>query len=246
MIREGDQSNKSVLDDGASIYKKREEKSEKEQLKSLKGKEKWQFFCDYILKKLIVIIIIGALVASLIYTIAKPKPQVMLYSIITDSPFASETVEEMRNDMTERLVEPDMYAEVIIDDSYYITGGDYSVRMKMITVIAAAEVDSIILTKNELQQQANNQVTARLDEVLSAELLDKLSEYIVYVTPTITDIDHETPMVGEEGAYALDLSPYIESLGGVNPENGYVIAFTVNAPHKESIEEYVKYLFGIE
>ena len=49
---------KTILDDNASIYKKHSDRPKKESLKKMSKEEKWQYFKDYYLKKVIVSIVI--------------------------------------------------------------------------------------------------------------------------------------------------------------------------------------------
>jgi len=69
---------KTALSDDAALYSHKEDVSEQEKWASMTGKERWRYFADYYLGKIVVTVIILAVVGSILYTILTPKPEVVL------------------------------------------------------------------------------------------------------------------------------------------------------------------------
>ena len=69
---------KSKLDDDSFIYAKRDEKSTKERWQEMTAKEKWKFFKDYYLLKIILGAIIIGLLGKLCWDTFGPRPTEIL------------------------------------------------------------------------------------------------------------------------------------------------------------------------
>ncbi len=86
---------KTTLDDNAAIYGKRDERDTKEKFAQLKGKDKWDFFKDYILGKLIIITASVVFAVFILYSIFGPKPETLMYVAVIDDPLGNENLEKM-------------------------------------------------------------------------------------------------------------------------------------------------------
>ena len=84
-ITADNKSEKTTLEDDAAIYAKRDERPAGEKFKDLQGQEKWQFFKDYALGKIIAGILILALLVSLLYSTFKPRPETIMYVAIINN-----------------------------------------------------------------------------------------------------------------------------------------------------------------
>lgn len=244
---EAENKKETTLDDNASIYQKREEKSGKEIFKDLDREGKWQFFKDYVQKKLLLFILIAAVVACFLYSILKPKPEVMFNIVVFDNPFTVELEDSIKSDLTELFVTDEDRQQVVLDTTYYLTD-EYSTRMKFMTSIAAAEIDAMIIPKSEFQNQVNAGTIETLDRYLSAELYERLVVYRVNATPHETELDKdgkEITVTGENAAYGLDITNYISSLYGQECDVTYYLVFPANTKKAENIDAFVKYIYGI-
>lgn len=245
---EAEKKRETTLDDSASIYQKREEKSGKETFDSLDGKEKWQFFKDYIFKKLLLFGAITAAVACLLYSVLKPQPEVMLEVIVFDSPFTAELSESIKSDLNELFVTDEKTQQIVFDTTYYLSNDEYSTRMKFMTMLAAAEIDAIIMPRSEFQTQVNADSIEVIDNYLDADTLDRLFAYRVNAIPYVTELDsdgNETVIKGEEATYGLDITDYISSLYGEEINTPYYLVFPVNTKKVDNINTFVKYIYGI-
>ena len=84
---------KTVLDDNASIYQKREEESEKQKWERMDKKQKAGYFLDYYLLKIIVGILLSILIIFLIWSVVRPKPETVLGIAIVDEQLAEQPKE---------------------------------------------------------------------------------------------------------------------------------------------------------
>ena len=227
---EGKESDKTTLDDNAAIYSKREEKSGKEHFKDLQGEEKWQYFKDYMLLKIVVGVIIAALGAHLLYSIFGPKPETIMTLALIDNPFELDQIDKLTADLTGIMVTDEKKEEIRLDTDYYFYGDEYNARMKFMTLIAAGDIDFVVLPLKEYRSYSESETFLSLSEVIGEE---KVREYSAYA-------------VTENGVcYALDVSPVINKLLGVDTIEGYYLACIVNAKHKENMTALVDYLYGL-
>ena len=236
---------KTVLDEDADIYRARETKSASETFKSLKGKAKARYFVDYYLVKILIVVAILAVLANIVYTALKPKPVSVYYVAIVVSPFLPEAQEQFKKDLTELLTTDTDKEEITFDTDYSSLIADYNSGMAYTMHMAVGEIDMIIMTKEELKYQVNNEVIAPIDEVISKELYDKIPDDAKHkVLPTYLQENGDF-IEGEERVYALNISSFLERINGFETSDKYCVAFIETSSNKDKIETIVKYMFGI-
>ena len=193
---EADDRKSTVLDDDAYLYQKHEVKSARTRFKELSGREKWTFFKDYILLKLIIGIIILAVVINLIVTWVTPQPENVIDMAILDNPLATSSIEALEDALGEVLITDPENEAVYVDYDYYVSTDGYTSRMKLMTLLASAEIDVMLLTQDELQTYANSDIFSPLTEVMSADDLVRYEDYALYITPVSED-DGESDTVSD-------------------------------------------------
>lgn len=246
-MRIGDDNLKTKLDDNASIYAKADTRTEKQKWKDLKGLAKWQFFKDYILERVLWIIVIAGLVIGLCYSIFRAKPDEILYTIVMDNPFTDEAVETIRTDLTERLVTDPDKEKIFFDTDYNMTYDEYNSQMKFSTLLAAAQIDCVIMPITELQTDVNSGLAINLEEELSSELYEAAAKarLLVEVTPKPTDNAMSEKIQSVQGipaSYAIDVTPMITALSGYEPSRRYVMIVLANAPCKDNGIDFIEYV----
>lgn len=236
--------NRTALDDNASIYQKKENKTPKEIFKELKGKEKVTYFCNYYLGKILLALAVVILVVSLIYTMFfKVVPEDQLCCYVINSPLSPAAVTTMKEELTELFVKDEDREQITVDDNYYFWSADYNYRMAFVAHIASGEVDMLILDRNEFYNQVNNEILVPVDKVISPELYSKLSEYYELATPKFTDYDN-VEKVGEEAVYGLNVAPLISRINSdFVAVSDYCVAFVANSQHTDKFDDFVKYLY---
>ena len=242
---EKNQENKTTLEDTASIYSARDERTPREKLKAFKGKEKIQYFCSYFLWKYLLIIAGVIALISLIYTMFfRVVPQDRFSVYVINTPFGPNAIERVRDELKDMFVTDEDTEKVTVDDQYYFWTEDYNYRMVYVAHIASSDADLLILDKNEFYQQVNNEVIIPVKDVLSPELYAELSDYYEYATPKTEDVDGEI-MIGEEDVYGLNIKPYLERVNSeyAVPDN-YCMAFIVNSKHTGDFDKVTRYILG--
>ena len=225
-------SQKTTLNDDAAIYTKRDEqKKASETFKELNGKDKWQFFKDYVLFKLVVGIIITALVVSLLYSTFGPKPEMLYYVAIIDNPLYKDNIESMTNDLKAKFVTDEKKEEIQIDTAFYYISNEYNSRMKFVTYISGATIDAAIFPSSEFTNYLDSEAYADLETVLDKSVLDKLEPYWIR-GPQNNKI------------YALDVTEYISRALETEVTAKYYVACIANSKNMERFEGLVEHLFG--
>ena len=229
-ITSGNNENeKTTLEDDAAIYAKRDERPAKERFKDLRGEEKWQFFKDYILGKLIIGVVIAALLIHLLYSIFGPKPENIMYVAVIDDPFGSVYIDKMTAELTELFVRDPKKEEIRLDSDFYFVSNDYNLRMKLMTMIAGKDIDFIILPEGEFKLYMDSDIFADLSTVLTGERLKELEAYRVEF---------------EGVPYALDITGVVSKILGVEILEKYYVGCIVNSDRQERFDAFVEYLFG--
>lgn len=240
MISE-DKLKESALDDNASIYAPREEKSEKQKLKDMNLSEKLSYFKSYYLAKTIIGLVVIGLAVYLIYTIASPKPDTVLDTAIVNYPFSDETVDKITTDMNERLKLDANKENIMIDASYYLGSGsdnsEYSIgtQQKLSTYMYAGELDVIIAPESLFQSYVTAGFFAKLTDILPTELLTTLSDSIFESTT------EDTTVAGAYGIYLDNTDLFKESS---NAADRPVLGILVNSKNSDNGVEFLKYLFN--
>lgn len=246
-MQEGILKDKTKLDEEASIYQKRVDKTFKERMAELKGFAKVEFFVTYYLGKILVIIGIAAFVIYLGYTILRPRPEVVMYVAVVNSPIEQAGFEGMKSGLAEYLVQDAEKQEIIFDTSYYMydAQSNYESRLAFMTHLSVGEIDTIIAGKSELTNLVNAATCMPLKNVLSADITDKLADRLIRLTPNPEDPDEG--VVYTEDIYGIDVTDYMrEKLGAELMQENYYLAFVVNSEYSEQFVAMVKYMFSDE
>ena len=231
LTADGQDSSKTTLDDDASIYSKREKISEREKFKNLSGKAKWQYFKDYILFKLVFGIAIAAVVISLLYTTLRPRPVDVANIAVINDPFGNTTWENIKAQLSDRLITDAGKQQITIDTGYLFAGNDYNERLKFVTVSAAAQIDFVVLPESEFVSYMESNAFLKLSEIFSDDELVKYKDFIV---------DYKG------NAYGLDLTTYIHDEVGFDTSARYLLVCMVNSKNKENYKELASILCKVK
>lgn len=259
-MREGSREEKTVLDDNASIYTKREYKSGKENMAELKGFAKIQYFCNYYLGKILCLALIAGVFIYLIYSIVRPKPENIFYMAVINPPLDAKVFDETEEDMALYMVEDPDKQEIFIEDTYYFNeSSDYEMRMALMTHTAAHEIDAIIVSKREFQNQIDSGIITTLDKVIPESTLQQLDTVVKksedgnpekdvyrilrYTPKESEEFKLEGDTIYEEGMYGIDITDYLAGLGATTMRERYYLAFIINAKHTDQYDTLLKYIF---
>ena len=208
-------------------------------------KEKWQYFKDYYLKKLLLIAAALALVISLLITIFGPKPKQVLSVAVSNYSYLSNEFSKMSSEMLERLgVEPKKN-EVLIDSSYNMPD-DYNGAQKLIVLVAAGDLDVFIGTEEALLSYAEQEFFLQVSDYLPTELFIQLDKDNLLFNSYLVERDYN----GAEISRSEETYPYAIYLDTLSCFKDYsaeglrpVLGVFTNTKNKENAVEFISYLF---
>lgn len=241
----------TTLDDSASIYQKREKKSERQKFSEMNTfSEKVKYFKMYYLKSVLAAILIIGVVVSIIYTMVAPKDQYVLRVAFVDYPFTEIVTKPMEEEF---LAESGLTLgdrEVIdFDGTTYSLSSDYdySASATLATHIMAGELDVFIAPESTFRSYAFNGTIGSLTELLPSDVYSALTDSFLYQQIKQEDEDISEAS-GEEyvlGIY-LDETPFWEKYGSYsNSTERPVVGIVINSKHKENAITFLRYLFGL-
>ncbi len=239
----------TVLKDDASIYQKREKKSERQKFSEMKTfQEKVNYFKMYYLKMTLAGILIAVLAVYFIYTVASPKDKSLLRVAFVDYFFMDEVTAQMEADFIEAKNITLGEHEVISFDgtTYQISGsGNYNAATIFSTHVMAREIDIIIAPESSFQTYAFNGSIGSLTELLPSDLYGRLSDRF-FLSKLRQENEGLEDAVGEDyvlGIY-LDETAFWEKYGQpIQGEDRPVIGMIINAPNMEYAVEFLRYVF---
>lgn len=238
---DGIENLKSKLDDDSSLYAKADTRTTKQKWKDLDAAGKWQFFRDYVLLKLLACVAGLALVIYFLVSVLTPKPEQVLTVAILNNPFPETTLDRMTEELTKTMVEDTDKQQVLLDSSYLLSSEEYSIRMKIMTAIAAAELDCMIIPMSELQNDVNGSVAEILTEVLPPELIERAGDRIIEAVYVPDELSGEVS-TGIPDKYALNITDFLAKEYGVKPNAKYVMIYVANTKHPENAKAFFEYM----
>lgn len=239
----------TVLKDDASIYQKREKKSERQKFSEMKTfQEKVNYFKMYYLKVTLASILIAVLAVYFIYTVASPKDKSLLRVAFVDYFFLDEVTAQMADEfIAAKDITLDEHEIISFDGStYQISGsGNFNAATVFSTHVMAREIDMIIAPESSFQTYAFNGSIGSLTELLPSDLYGTLADRF-FLSKIRQENEGIEDAAGEDyvlGLY-LDGTPFWEKYGqAVQSEDRPVIGIIVNGPNKERAIEFLRYVF---
>ncbi len=235
---------KTTLDDDASIYSRTKDTVTKEELKNLPFKQKIAYFKDYYMIGLACLIAAAIFIGYMVYTsLINPSRDVLTVAVLDDT-FVSAT-EEMGASIKEYigLERRKDYVGV----SYFDTN-DYQMNMAYMTIAGAGQLDLIVCSYEQFQNQANMGLLADMKELLPAETYNRLKDRMVTGHAVDADLDGNITYVGDELEYGIDItdSAVVKQYITTGADRVILCAFAA-PPNKENALKTIDYfLQGIQ
>lgn len=231
----------TVLDESASIYQKREEKSEKQKWSELDRKAKWVYFNEYYRNKLIFLIIGVIAGVSLLYAVVGPSVESVLYVAVINDYWNDTATDALELDLKEYVNAHPKWEEVVIDDSYYFRDDSSSDASQYVQRLAAyifaGDVDIIVADEEQFEVYAVQDYFLNLQEVLPADLYELVKDSIVYYT---SENDGRSLPVG----IRLGKSPVYASMN--NYQEDPLLGIMGNSDYVENAVAAIRYFFTSE
>lgn len=227
---------KTALDDSASIYQQREEKSDRAKWKDLKGfKAKWEHFKAYYLLKTFIWVCVIAFVGYMIYEVVAPEKEKLIYVAILDTVLMNDVTEDLQSDFEEHMGMDEKKQDTVFNNTMDVSNAKDATSAQMFTVHAyVGDIDVIIASESVIELYADHYIRPLSDQ-LPSDLYDTLTDRFCYVEP----VDEEGNP-GESKPYGI----YVSDLVEVSPycKEEIVLAICGNSKRGENAVEFVRYL----
>lgn len=230
---------KTVLSDDAALYSHKEDVSEKEKWESMTKKERFRYFADYYLGKIIAVIIVVAVLCSILYTMLTPKPETQLSVAIINDAGNQALYDELQNRFNEIIGLEEETQQTLFDTGYYFGDYDYQAWQKYSIYNMVGDLDVTIMPYSVFEQYAPGNYFYPVTAQLSSGLYASLSDYLL-----------ETKQRGEDG----NLIPDSETVYGINISSTWlyegqqivepmVLVINLAPKNPENIEKLLTLLF---
>ena len=232
---------KTALDDSADIYQEREEKTQRERWKEMKTfRQKWDYFKEYYLVKMIAIVVGLALLVYLAYSIVSPKPEQMFNAAIIDY-VVPETSRLTMEEEFFAYLEGTEQQFVEFDDSFaFYKDYNYAIRRSFMTYVIAGDVDVIIMPESLFQ--AYVAYYTPLVDVLPSDLYEQLSE--CFVKASKQDAQGNI-LEGTEQFFGIDITN-IPLMQDTTCEERVILTVVGTSSKTENTVKFIQYLFQTE
>lgn len=210
-------------------------KSEVRKWPEMDRQQKIQYLKDYYLLPAVGVILLIAVAVSLIWHVARPRTENLLYAAVIDESLDEKKLAQVTADMSNLLGADGKRKTVQIDDSFYVKDGALD---KLQVYLHSQQIDVVILDWELFEEYAGYGYFESLDEVTEEDLEKKYGESYQYAAgykedDEVSFEDHETGQ-GEVKPYGISLSgdnrftemsEYIKNpvfavaVGTKNPEN---------------------------
>lgn len=229
------ENKKTALKDDAALYQKRGEAISQKDLKNLSSKQKFEYFKDYYLLKIVIAVAVIAVVAHMIYTMLFNKTETVLSIGVLGSAYITETV-AMEDSIREALQ--------IESEDQLVNVGNYDLEqsaqnMAYVARLSAHDLDIILCDQEYFDAQCQFEHFLPLEEFLTPELMEKYQDRFVTGKTAILDENGEIISYGEEKPYGILVSdsPFYKEFGEYS--DAAIIAFPVSTEHFEMIYEFL-------
>lgn len=231
---------KTKLDDSASIYQKREEKTDREKWKELKGfQAKWEHFKAYYLLKVFIWACVIAFAGYAVYEMLAPDPERMLYVTILDTVIQTEEMDALKEGYADYISLDEKTQDLYFDNTVMISNtSDPTSAQKFTAHAFVGDIDIIIARESLIKEYAGYYLRPLSDQV-PADLYEELSGVYCYARARDEDGNY-----GEELPYGFYIADFAETTPYYNEP--IVLAIVGNSKRAENAEAFVRYLLERE
>ena len=178
---------KTSLKEEASIYQKRQDDlPERERLRHMTGKEKWEHFKTYYLPKLFIILAVAAIVFYIIWVDFINKSHIYLHCAILNESISDGVLTELSDDFTESIGmnsgknKTSFYLYYTRPDAAMEMGADAGRDLSEISSrLVASSLDCMIASEEDVKDSyMKNGFMLSLNELLTKDELVRLEPYL--------------------------------------------------------------------
>ncbi|MCD8335852.1 MAG: hypothetical protein LUD18_00980 [Lachnospiraceae bacterium] len=199
---------KSALGDDAYIYQHHEQKTGREQMAGLHGKDKWEFFKEYYARTILAVAVIAAVCIYFVYNYVTTNEYALnILAVNAYNDGNEEFEEEYLNDFLERNgidtseYEASVNRSITVDANSSDSLSTTSVET-IYTLFAAGEVDLFFADNDYFLSMATMDYVNNLEDYLTEEEIAALDEdSLVYVT--VNEDEDDEPMEGSNAGKTI-------------------------------------------
>lgn len=243
-------------------------REERESIKNGTLKQKWQYFKDYYLLTVVIVLVAAIFIGAFLYNYVSAKENAF-YAIMLNASSYDENEWFANEYMLAAGIDTDK-CQVIFDDAsfYKLNSNDevsYTTMQKLQTYAGAGQLDAMLGTGEEFKYFANGVVFMDLHNLLSEEQLAKYEPYFYYVDDallnkadenaknqlTIDTTNIPDPRKPEDMEQPTPVAIYVESSDKLNQsfyfpnaEDGIAIGIYSNTSHPENAVSFIEYLLS--
>lgn len=236
------------LDDSAEIYKRRGQVSEREKIKELDFAGKVEYFKNYYLAKLIVILLVVALVTWLLVTMFGPKKDKVLNLVFVNYPISQEDIDIIQTDLSEILQLDANKQEITFDTGYDLKNDDYASIEKLATYVFAGAVDIFIAPESEFINYAVANTMYPLTDLFPTDLYSTLNQNELLICKTRMSEDetlvNATGPEGVFGIYIQDLPMFRSFKPEYVESDPPVLGVIASCKNRDNAIELIRYFLG--
>lgn len=241
-----EEEKKKMLSDDSEIYQKREDglNANSGELKRLKGRKKREYFRQYYMGTVAVVVVVAILAVLFFKNAFEKKPQCVLYVAIEDDVLDEEKVADFEKKVEEYLNIDTDREYVKIDNGTETQQVQTYMYSGVIDVVIAAE-DTYKTWSNEgcMTEPGTSDVVAFYknydeDKQFFAEYIS--GEDLRESNDSATDIESGNGKTYNFGLYLDDSKKYKKTLGGLIQKP--VIGISATSKHAEEAAEFVKWM----
>ena len=216
-------------------------KIEKEKWANMNTKQRLSYYFTYYFKTTIAIVLIVLIVGSIIGSVVQNNRMVTLFegALVNTFPttegeaYLSEDYLLHLGGGDYRKVSLHTAVTISVDEDDFSQEAYYN-HMKLVTLMAAEELDYMIVSKEALSILAGGDTYANLSDCLTEETLETVKDKIIYM-------EQEESGLEIPAAIALSDSYFVKEFQ-VNPSDCYLV-FIANSKRLELADNFLNYIY---
>ena len=211
----GNNNRKSVLEEDASLYRAKDEKTEKQKWSEMNREERVNYFMDYYFLKCLALLLVIGVVAGIVKHMLEPQTPVVMSVAVVENSLTPDGEPAFREFLEQLCITDEGNQEVVLDDDYP-TG--YESLAKLQAYFNTNGIDLIITNEEHFKEMAEIGYFEDLN-ALMPEFAKARENYLCYAPePTddtsateLSETNAQTDTVSGENA--ADTEPTLRAYG---------------------------------
>lgn len=233
---------KTTLSENASIYQRREDVTERQKWDQMDKSEKWQYFKDYYLMKLIILIFSIGFVGYLLYATLGPRDIPELYGMVLNDTLEADGKDSLLSNFRESLEIPKKGHSFTLDDTLTLNpeNADVVTEQKLTTYAYASKLDIIIADEDTIKYLAKGGYLSDLTQILPSDLYSSNTDDLIFARGQDDTKDVAYGLSIDDSAIYKQMS-YNYSY---NTGKKMAIGIVTNSEKRDNAIEFIRYLLN--